>query len=514
MKNILEEIEANYPVEKVLVNGHQVWSYLRIRYFRAYRTKEASKWGEGKPKPEAPSSLQRRKQSLMQRLMYKLKYMLVLVLRLVRLLGLARTLMKKLKRMLRRVQRLKRLQIFYGFKNWFGNYEYIALSHSGERRNVDGKFFNKLIDPVIDQLGRDKVLYIESVSALPCPIEKVHTKNIVSLGLLILLANIVARFMPGKCEIQGKAILENIQQDYGLHVDDSRWIKHFNAQRKVFSLMFRRIKPKVVLVTDYTSYAPAIKAAKERGVKVMEFQHGTIGKEHPSYNVGVEIDRGCFPDYLLVFGPRELETFANSRFIEAENVLPIGSFYIEHVRNNYVLESSLVKKLENYDRTVGVTLQPVIEKRTIEFIVQAANLDQRIFYILIPRASEEAEYRTLGLPGNVAAVTNKNFYELMMYVDFHATVYSTCALEAPSLGAQNILINIDNLAKKYFEALLYDNRITCYADTPEEFVQIISTFQRLDRATVSKLNQDIIATDYEQNIEKLISEHLLDEREG
>ena len=530
MKNILKEIEANYPVERVLVNGHQVWSYLRVRYNSMYRVKEASQQGErGARYPSFPRT---RKQSLMQRLMHKmkLKHMPGLVLRLVRLLELARTLMKKLKRMpiLKRLlwplQTARKLQIFYGFKNWFGNYEYIVLSNSAERRELDGKLFHKLIDPVSDRLGRDNVLYIENGSPSLCPIEKVYSRHIVSRGLLLLLARIMVSFMPGKCEIQGNAILKSIQHDYGLKVDDLRVIKFFNAQRKLFSLMFRMIKPRAVFVTDYISYSPAIKAAKELGIKVMEFQHGTIGKEHPSYNIDVEIDRGCFPDYLLVFGRRELETFANSYFIEAEHVLPIGSFYIENVRNDYVLESSLVKKLKNYNRTVAVTLQWAYEKRTIEFIVQAANLDPHIFYILIPRLAvtggpEEAkhaaaEYLTLELPGNVAVVTDKDFYKLMMYVDFHATIFSTCALEAPSLGTQNILTNIDNMAKKYFETLLYDKRITRYVDTPEEFVHTINNFRRLARNTVCKLNQNIIAMDYERNMEKLISEHFLDECEG
>ena len=105
-------------------------------------------------------------------------------------------------------------------------------------------------------------------------------------------------------KIQHEAILKSIQHDYGLKVNYIRWIKFFEAQRKLFSLMFRIVKPRVVFVTDYISYAPAIRAAKQRGIKVMEFQHGTIGREHPSYNVDIEIDRGCFPDYLLVFGQR------------------------------------------------------------------------------------------------------------------------------------------------------------------------------------------------------------------
>lgn len=149
-----------------------------------------------------------------------------------------------------------------------------------------------------------------------------------------------------------------------------------------------------------------------------------------------------------------------------------------------------------------------MEKYVIEFICQAANLDKTIFYMLIPRRPEEEHYSTLSLPDNVTVIKDKNFYELMMYVDFHSTLFSTCALEAPSLGVQNILINADNLSKQYYGTVLNDSRVTRYADTPKELVKIINTFEKLDRATISKLNEDIIAANYKQNIQNFMIGHL------
>lgn len=529
MGNILKDIEAKYPVEKLLVNRYQVWSYLRVRCNSTYRAKEASQQGE---RGTRYHSLKRtRKQALIPKLMNKLgiKHVPAPLRRLVPVIELSKTLMKKLKRIpmaiLKRIlgplQTARKLQVFYGFKNWFGKYDYIVLSISSERRELNGKLFHKLIDPVTDRLNSDKALFIENGSPSLCPIDKVHSKHIVPQGLLLLLARVMVGFIPGKCKFQHEVILESIMQDYDIQFDYVRWIRLFDARRKLFSLMFRIIKPRVVFVTDYISYSPAVKAAKELGIKVMEFQHGTIGKEHPSYNIDIELDRSCFPDYLLVFGRRELETFADSHFIEVNNVLPIGSFYIEHVKNNHMLDNSLTKKLEHYNRTVGVTLQWTYEKRTIDFIIHAAELDPNIFYILIPRlpvakGADEAkraaaEYHKLKLPGNVTVITDKSFYELMLYVDFHATMYSTSALEAPSLGAQNIMINIDDMAQRYFGTFLRDGQTTRYVDTPEQFVHTVNTFQRLTRDAVCKFNHDIVAMDYERNIEKVINSHVLNE---
>lgn len=466
MDNILKEIEGKYPVDTILVNGERVWPYLRITYHFAYMQKTASQWGEKGLVPPLP------------------------------------------KRFMKMVK-----NSFYGLKNWFGKYDYIAFSDTTERKSIKGKYFNKLLDPIIDELGRDKVLYIETPAPSLYSVKKMHTENIVCHDLLTLLSAAVAvilqMFIRKKYMVQNEPILKAIQREYGLQIDDVKQIKFFDAQRRVFNLLFRKIKPKAILLSEYYgSNLPAIKAAKELGIKVIEFQHGVIGKEHPAYNLGIELDKGYFPDYLLVFGRKEIETFNDSRFIEPENVYPVGSFYIEYIRENYKPESNLGEQLKNYKKSVAVTLDWMMEKHAIEFVCQAANLDKTIFYLLVPRKPQEKHYSTLNPPDNVTVIKDKNFYELMAYVDFHSTVYSTCALEAPSLGVQNILINIDNLSRQYYGAVLNDSRITRYTDTPEGFVKVINNFEKLERDAIVKFNEHIIATDYKSNIQNFIVRHL------
>ena len=49
-----------------------------------------------------------------------------------------------------------------------------------------------------------------------------------------------------------------------------------------------------------------------------------------------------------------------------------------------------------------------------------------------------------------------------------------------------------------------DGRVTRFVDTPEELVSVANSFERLDRDTVAKLNEDLIAVNYERNIEELL----------
>ena len=459
MKNILKEIEGKYPVDTILVDGEQVWPYLRVAYDFQYVNKISSQKGE---KPLGPSL----------------------------------SFLGKLKRL---------LNIPYGIKNWLGKYDYIAISTADARKLISGKYFNRLLDPVIDKLGRDKVLHMEIPAPALYPIESIYTNKVVCYDVLELLAMIAETFTLRRYRIENESILENINKEYDLGVDYLKVIKRFYARRMVFSLLFRTKKPKVVLLSCYYGLLQAaIKAAKDSGAQVIEFQHGSIGREHPEYNVYVELDKSYFPDYLAVFGKKELETFGDSRFIEPQHVYPVGSFYIEYMKTNHVPNKNLVQRLKNYKVSIGITLAITAESRVIDFVCQAAALDRHICHLLIPRYPQEEAYSSFEFPDNVMIVKDENFYGLMMLADFHATVYSTCAIEAPSLGVQNILINIDGLSKRFYGDILNDNRVTRFADTPQEFVGIANSFEKLDRDTIAKLNEDLIAVNYEQNVQELL----------
>ena len=474
MENILKQIESNYPVEEILVNGEQVWPYLRIRYAFAHSAETTASYGEAKDDSLAPT---RRKPIRM---------------------------MQFTKNILRGIP--------YGFRNWFRNYDYIILTNNNIRRQVGGKYVNRFVDPIIDEIGPSRVLCIESTSPVP-PYEmnQVYTRHVVSTSLLILFSLLIVllrRIFSRRYNVANKGVMDRIEVDFGLNINAINMIEFFEASRKVFTCLFRRMRPKAVLLTCYYGKESAIRAAKSLGIKVIEIQHGVIGKEHPAYNVHRDVDRSCFPDHLLVFGKQELSTFNNSSFIDQANVHPVGSFYIDYIRASYRPEPYLSERISRYKKIVGVTLQWDLERRLISFICEAATLDSSILYILIPRQEKERAYSTMGLPQNVLVIRDKNFYELMTYCDFQSTVSSTCALEAPSLGVQNILVDIDGSARVYYEKVLSDDRVTRFANTPEEYVDIVKSFTRLDKNIVCELHKDFFAPNYQENIRDFVKTYL------
>ena len=469
MSNFLQEIETKYPVGNVLVNGRQVWPYLRISYLTRYHVSTSAAMGEGLYRIRAPLPSQR------TRLPSRLRSLLH--------------------------------DTLYGCWNWFGRYEYVALTRS-DRRLIDGRYVDRFVDPIIDELGRDKVLCIEYPRPL-YPISSVYTRRIVSANALWPLRSALLRLRTAlrrEYTITNKGVLDDIGGSYGLEVDATLAVKAHETSYTVFRWLFRALHPRALIL--YQPHRAAIRAAKDLGITVIEVQHGAISTNHTTYNVYCDIDRSCFPDHLLVLGNSELDVFCDARFIDPRNVHPVGSYYIDHIKATYIPDPQLSARLSVYKRVVGVTLQWTFAKRLIGFICEAAKLDGDVFYILIPRRRDDAEYAAAELPPNVTVIKDKDFYELMAYCDFHSTVNSTCALEAPSLGVQNVLVDIDGAARAHYGKPLRDHRVTRFADTPGDYLDVIGSFTRLDREAVCKLNEQNIATNYQKNIRSFIRTHL------
>ncbi len=394
---------------------------------------------------------------------------------------------------------------FYGCFNWFNKYEIICISSSGGgyRRMIDGKYFNRFVDPVIDKLGVNRVLMVEKPDPLHFPLKLTYTKYIVSERLLDLFTFILSYFIT--YEIKNDRVLDLIKQDYFLQFNERRFLKLFVAEKLVYTYLYKLYKPKAVFITCFYNREAKIRAAKELGIPVIEIQHGIIGPNHYAYNHKV-MSRDYYPDYLLSFVEYEYASSSEDFIFEKDRVYPVGNYYIDYINSKEI--SNPLRKLTNkYKRSVAVTLQSTVEEETVEFVVEAAELDPDIIYFLLPRPAKDDF--GMHLPSNVKIINSLNFYKMMACVDYHSTVYSTCAIEAPSLGVQNILINLHNKSKEYYSNLLTDEKITKYVETPKEYVQTINRFKKLDKKTIRSSNNHIFVQNYHKNLKKFLTEMLI-----
>ncbi len=128
--DFIKKIETSYDVTTIKIKDMEVWPFLRIAYFFAYRNKEF--------KIERTSELK----------------------------------LKKAARVFKNV--------LYGFSNYFKRNDFFIFTNLAGRRLLNGKYVNRLSFSLESELGVEKVLNIES------PIHNVHyTINSVSTDKVV-----------------------------------------------------------------------------------------------------------------------------------------------------------------------------------------------------------------------------------------------------------------------------------------------------------------------------------------
>lgn len=99
-----------------------------------------------------------------------------------------------------------------------------------------------------------------------------------------------------------------------------------------FARVLDRVRPEVVFMDGaaYGNMAGQIAMMKDRGIRVVEPQHGWIGSAHPAYNFGRVMEetvlQRAFPDTLLTFGE-----FWSSEIRFPAEVIAVGKPHIEEM---------------------------------------------------------------------------------------------------------------------------------------------------------------------------------------
>ena len=453
MINFIKEIETKYHVSSITLNGTQVWPFLRAAYY--------SKYGDcyNFDMPNKNRS---------------------------------KDIFAKLK---------KAKNVVYGLDSLFRKYDYLVFSDTLERRLVNGKHIDKIAEFLISELGEERVLFIENpVNGLHFNRSKISTQNIVSLDLFCIFCYLP--LLRKKLIINSEAILKEINEKYKLDVNYCMLILEFICYKNLFRFFYKIYKPKAIFINCYYSliHQAAIYTAKKMSIKTIELQHGVINNKCPAYNVFCKLDKSFFPDYLLCFGDYVKNVFiGNNYFISQENIFAVGNGYIEYIDKFYKGNDVLLSTIKKYKKSVAITLQRTVEDKLINFIKETAIKSDNILYIFIPRDLNK-DYSNINFPLNVIIFKNLDFYKIVKYVDFHSTVYSTCALEAPALGTPNILINIDNLAKKHYADILNDKEVTKFINSKDEFVKTIMNWNREDSLEIKRRHSKFYKQNHTENI--------------
>jgi hypothetical protein len=203
------------------------------------------------------------------------------------------------------------------------------------------------------------------------------------------------------------------------------------------------------MIDAYNNYA-IVAAAKEKKVKVVEFQHGLVYKHHPGYSWTDYAlpfkPHIALPDQIYLYGDYWKNELQSNGFWENE-LFSIGSLRLDYYRKQR--ES---RKQSDICKIV-VTTQGLDIDRLSNFLIEfldviSKQLPVHLYIKLHPREHNKQPYlQAFNKHKNVTIYLGAELpstFDLLIQANFHVSISSTCHYEALGLGIPTIILPLSN----------------------------------------------------------------------
>jgi len=384
----------------------------------------------------------------------------------------------------------------FKFFCFFKRYDAVYFSSSDDYRTVDGQQINRLTNSFHAQKNYLRVLEIQSGN---CIIKASTFDNIdyISSTSLLILRKLLAKLIWVRT-IEADSIEEELRKNH-VSLKSGLILKEYLASKVVYGWIYKLIKPKIVITTCY-SHMYAIKFANDFKISTLEFQHGKIDG-HFAYSIENKINPWFYPNSIALFGERDKKYLEKMHYISnTKNIHVVGNALVDYYCSK---ENNLIDTLRmEYTDIIAVTLQWTVFNEVIRYVKEQAKSNKNYCFILIPRNKEDLETYVID-EDNIKLFLDVNCYEIVTNCDYHMTVYSSCALETPSLGVKNILLNLEGMSRKSLGNIIDERSFYFLLEPNQNISDIVNQKNDLNRKKIMDMNRDIITIGYKNNIEIL-----------
>jgi len=400
--------------------------------------------------------------------------------------------------------------LFFGLSNLFRlrQFSFWIFSSSDRRKLINSKYVDRVAGSFA--INYPKSLIIENPYPLGRHYKYKNLGNGKVLGQTVFFAatKIISLFLK-KPRIENEEVLVKILAENHINLDYNKILKETRAQYFLMKFLLRFTKPKAVFFVYSASSMGYIKALKELNIPVIELQHGVINSSHHAYNLYRDFGYTLFPDYLLTYGPKELDVFNRSNyFIDPAHVFPVGYYFLEATSKFAITEEFEQQLRRQYKMIVAFSLQDPFETFTFEFLKKTAALNPSICYLLVPRKADKT-FPDIERLENMYIERRMNIYECLKIADFHATINSTCAIESLFFGVPNVLYDFKNWASDYYGEILNDPGHTVFVSSPLEFIETLEQHRFYSKKVIGDKSESFIKRNFDENLKHLLDELVL-----
>jgi len=332
------------------------------------------------------------------------------------------------------------------------SYKLVFFTENVDRTfQKDGKYFNRVHD-YFALLRAEETVEIENSWQMYYK-EPIYFPNLYSHDYVRAVYYIKSKLF-GHLNRRDTEVIQNfmtelrkISNSIGvpLETDKTHHILNSSTKRidyamQCYKRLFEKIQPKIIFL-NCASYggmnAVIIKAAKQMGIKVGEFQHGVITKLHPAYNYGAAVFNNegykeYLPDYLLTYGD-----FWNEQVTIPSKKVTIGNPHFWFNYNSFKTNAAVKTKGEKTKKILIVS-QGTVTDINVDLAKKLSgmlNSNYKIVFRLHPgEVAFKERYQELLDYKSIEVNSSGDIYELIHSSDYVVSVYSTTIFEAASFG--------------------------------------------------------------------------------
>lgn len=314
------------------------------------------------------------------------------------------------------------------------------------------KHGEKYIDSYFDAILNDGYRYfkLEEINTTKFKIQARRIKYPSNLDPVFFnfWGRIFSRFAPSDIAIICKKLADIICRDTNIVVNQEDLIRQAVSiywQSVLYEVLLKRIRPKIVLLSDTGDYALRIASIK-CNIPVIELQHGIFNNSHPDAVPDWTCESNntlLLPDILACRGDFWIRELNNTR-LGASNAIAVGFAPIDLAR-----KSRIQKNRSNRTKIITLTTQGLDRENLLKWIIDfiecaPTEITWHLYIKLHPYYDSDPEkYSELAIRRNITVVagdSDPETFDLINSSDLHLSISSACHFDAAALGVPTGII--------------------------------------------------------------------------
>ncbi|SIR42323.1 hypothetical protein [Pontibacter lucknowensis] len=373
-------------------------------------------------------------------------------------------------------------------------------------RNEEGKYYNRVSDDLL-LLAEKESYIIEQYNTYDFKYPRIHKQHAASVSFEIIYIFLIKSGLirvNAQEATQISSIIHSARKTFNQLSDKdaneldkllTKQLLKAKAQYFLFSRLFNLKKPQIIFVEDaaYGTNSYVVKAAKDRGIKVGEIQHGFVGKGHMAYNYADNVAQSTdyqqyLPDYFLTYG-----NFWSEEINLPSKKVAIGK---PSIQINASKESSKVNQSQILFVSSGNTYQET--KRVLHIIMNGLR---------------DSDTKLIFRPHPLEMNVEEKYSELLslgMYIDQNTNVYdsireSQCIIGDISTVLYEALAFANKTVISYRSAqnpqVTFPDKAVTIVDIEDlNQIQVLLKVKRNDASST----EDVWSKDWQNNFKKFI----------